>query len=149
MMKAAAFTLLVLLALTSGCSQQTSRPTDMGATGKQDGLFKDAELELTDANFDEKVVQSSEPVLVDFTATWCGPCRMMAPTVDALATEYHGRVKVGKLDIDQNPMVTEKYGISSIPALLVFKNGEVIDRVIGVQSKEKLAGMLNDALQAN
>lgn len=148
-MKPVAFCLLVLLVLTSACSQHSSPPNGLGATGKQDGLFKDAELELTDANFDEKVVQSSEPVLVDFTATWCGPCRMMAPTVDALATEYHGRVKVGKLDIDQNPAVTEKYGISSIPALLVFKNGEVIDRAIGVQSKEKLAGMLNDALHAN
>lgn len=148
-MKATVFSLLALLVLMAGCSQLSSPSNENGTTSKQGGLLKDGELELSDANFEEKVVQSSQPVLVDFTATWCGPCRMMAPTVDALASEYHGRVKVGKLDIDQNPMVTEKYGISSIPALLVFKNGEVIDRAIGVQSKEKLAGMLNDALQAN
>jgi thioredoxin 1 len=140
-MKAAAFTLLALLIAVSACSRQTS------PSGNNGGMFKDGDLILTDANFDQEVAQSTEPVLVDFSATWCGPCRLLAPTVDALASEYHGRVKVGKVDIDQNPAVTEKYGISSIPALLVFKNGEVVDRVIGVQSKENLASMLNDALQ--
>ena len=88
-------------------------------------------LELTDSNFSEEVVSSDSPVLVDFWAEWCGPCRMVGPIVDELAGEYEGKVKVGKVDVDNNPEVSVKYGIRSIPALLIFKDGEVVDQIIG------------------
>jgi thioredoxin 1 len=101
--------------------------------------------EFTDANFQQEVLQASEPVLVDFWAPWCGPCRMIAPVVEELASEYGGAVKVGKLNIDDSPSAAQSYGVSSIPTLMVFKGGDVIERFVGVQPKAKLQQALDAA----
>jgi thioredoxin 1 len=101
---------------------------------------------FTDQNFQAEVLDSQIPVLVDFWAVWCGPCRAIAPTVEELAREYAGRVKVGKLDVDSNAGVAGKYGIRSIPTLLVFKGGKVVDQVIGAVPKAKLAEALQKQL---
>lgn len=103
-------------------------------------------ITFTDSNFDAEVLQSPEPVLVDFWAVWCGPCRAIAPAVEELAREYAGKVKVGKLDVDSNAAVAGKYGIRSIPTLLVFKGGKVVDQVIGAVPKGKIAEALNKQL---
>lgn len=103
-------------------------------------------LELTDSNFDSEVLNSENPVLVDFWAEWCGPCRMIGPVVEELANEYEGKVKIGKVDVDSNPEVSVKYGIRSIPALLIFKNGEVVDQIIGTVPKSHLAKQLDAQL---
>ena len=87
---------------------------------------------LNDANFEEKVLNAEIPVLVDLWAPWCAPCRMIAPSIEELATEYDGKALVGKLNVDENPVVARKYGITSIPTLLFFKEGEVVDYMIGV-----------------
>jgi thioredoxin 1 len=92
-------------------------------------------IELNDSNFATEVLQSDVPVLVDFWAAWCGPCRMIAPIVEELAKEYDGKLKVGKLDVDYNPRVSMDYAIRSIPSLLVFKNGEVVDSIVGAVPK--------------
>lgn len=96
------------------------------------------EATFTDQNFQEEVLNSSTPVLVDFFATWCGPCKMLAPVVEELATEYAGKVKVGKLDVDDNPVVAQTYGVQSIPTILFFKNGQLVDKMVGFQNKELL-----------
>ena len=101
-----------------------------------------AEIILNGDNFEKEVLQSELPVLVDFWATWCGPCRMMALVVEELAQEYDGKFVVGKVDVDENEDLAAEYGIMSIPALLVFKNGEVTDTALGVTPKEKLLAML-------
>ena len=95
-------------------------------------------LELTDANFQQEVLDSDKPVLVDFWAVWCGPCRMIAPVVEEIAKEYEGQLKVGKLDVDHNPEVSMKYGIRSIPTLMVFKGGKVVEQIIGAMPKRTL-----------
>lgn len=105
-------------------------------------------FEFTDANFEQEVIQSNIPVLVDFWAVWCGPCKMIAPYVEELAGEYEGKVKVGKLDVDNNQQVSIKYGIRSIPALLIFRNGEVVDQIIGAVPKKQIAEKLENQLQA-
>lgn len=102
-------------------------------------------LEITDTNFDSEVMKSPQPVLIDFWAPWCGPCRMIAPVVEELAGEYSGSVKVGKINIDDNPNAAMNYGVSSIPTLMVFKNGEVVDRFVGVQPKSRLQQALDSA----
>ena len=103
-------------------------------------------VELTDSNFEDEVLNSENPVLVDFWAEWCGPCRMIGPVVEELAGEYDGKVKVGKVDVDSNPEVSIKYGIRSIPALLIFKNGEVVDQIIGAVPKTHLSKQLDAQL---
>lgn len=100
---------------------------------------------FTEDNFDAEVLQSSEPVLVDFWAPWCGPCRQLAPVIDQLATEYEGSVKVGKVDTDQNPGLAVKYGIQSIPTVMIFKNGEVVNQMLGNQPKANLQQALDAA----
>ena len=99
-------------------------------------------VELTDANFESEVLQSKEPVLVDFTATWCGPCKVLAPIVDKIAEEHAGTYKVGKLDIDDAPGVAQKYGIRGVPTVMVFKAGQKVDQHVGVTNKETLLKML-------
>jgi thioredoxin 1 len=103
-------------------------------------------LTFTDQNFQAEVLESKEPVLVDFWAVWCMPCRAIAPSVDALATEFKGRAKVGKLNVDENQQVAARYGIRSIPTLLIFKDGRPVDQIVGVQPKAKLAEALERAL---
>ncbi len=88
-------------------------------------------LEIRDADFDTEVLNSSIPVLVDFWAPWCGPCRMIAPVVEEISNEYAGRMKVGKMNTDDNPDVPSRYGIMSIPTLLIFRNGKVVDQIVG------------------
>ena len=97
----------------------------------------------TDTNFDSEVLDTDQPVLVDFWATWCGPCRTIAPTIEELASEYEGRAKVVKLDVDNNPQTAMKYGIRSIPSLLFFKDGKPVDQMVGVVPKRVLAEKLD------
>ncbi len=97
----------------------------------------------TDANFEDEVLNSDQPVLVDFWATWCGPCRTIAPTIEEIASEYDGKAKVVKLDVDNNPMTAQKYGIRSIPSLLFFKGGRPVDQMVGVVPKKVLAEKLD------
>mgnify|MGYP005840609237 CR=1 FL=1 len=95
-------------------------------------------ITVTDDTFESEVVNSPTPVLVDFWAAWCMPCRMMAPIVDEIATEYEAQLKVAKLDVDQNPQTATQHGIMSIPTLMLFKNGEVIERLVGAMPKQRL-----------
>ncbi|MFP4229153.1 MAG: thioredoxin [Salinivenus sp.] len=97
---------------------------------------------LTDDNFEDEVLNADEPVLVDFWATWCGPCRQIAPIIEDLADEFEGRAKVGKVDVDNNPQVAQQYGVRSIPTLLFFKDGEVEDQLIGAMAKNALSERL-------
>jgi thioredoxin 1 len=103
-------------------------------------------VQLSDANFDAEVLQSGTPVLVDFWAPWCGPCRQIAPSVEALATEYAGKVRFGKLNIDENEATAAKFGIRSIPTLLVFKNGEIANQLVGALPKAKIAEQIDKVL---
>ncbi|PIW69364.1 MAG: thioredoxin [Ignavibacteriales bacterium CG12_big_fil_rev_8_21_14_0_65_30_8] len=100
-------------------------------------------IEITDDNFESEVMKSDLPVLIDFWAAWCGPCRMIAPIVEELAGEYNGKVKIGKLDVDNNQQTAIKYGVRSIPTLLVFKNGEVKDTIIGAVPKSQISQKLD------
>ncbi|MBS1582137.1 MAG: thioredoxin [Bacteroidetes bacterium] len=103
-------------------------------------------LELTDSNFEELALKSDKPVMVDFWAEWCGPCRMVGPVVEELAKEYDGKAVVGKVNVDNNPQVAMKYGIRSIPTILFLKNGEVVDRSVGAVPKAQLANKLQGQL---
>jgi thioredoxin 1 len=98
---------------------------------------------FTDGNFDETVLKSGATVLVDFWAEWCGPCKRLAPTVDAIAADYQGKITVGKLNIDENPKVPEQYQVKGIPTLLLFKGGQVVESRIGLAQKEELKKMLD------
>jgi thioredoxin 1 len=99
---------------------------------------------LTDDNFEEEVLNSDQPVLVDFWATWCGPCRQIAPIVEDLADEFEGRAKVGKVDVDENPQTAQQFGVRSIPTLLFFKDGEVQETLVGASGKKPLKDTLEE-----
>ena len=101
---------------------------------------------ITDDNFEEEVIKSDKPVLIDFWATWCGPCRMIAPIVEELAKEYEGKVKIGKLDVDSNQQTSIKFGVRSIPTILIFKDGKVKETIIGAVPKKNIVEKLNAAI---
>ena len=102
-----------------------------------------ADVIITDQNFEREVLKSTKPVLVDFWAVWCGPCQMQGPIVEDVAKEMAGKAVVGKLNVDENPQMAQKYGVMSIPTIMMFKNGTVVKQFVGVQSKEVLLGELN------
>jgi thioredoxin 1 len=103
-------------------------------------------LEVTDSNFEELVLKSDKPVIVDFWAEWCGPCRMVGPIVEEIGTDFEGKAVVTKLDVDNNPGVTQKYGIRNIPTILFFKNGEIADKQVGAVPKSALVNKLEALL---
>ncbi len=105
-----------------------------------------AVIELTDANFEQEVATSSTPVLVDMWATWCGPCRLIAPVVEELAGTYQGRLKVGKVNVDDHPQVAAQFRIMNIPTLLLIRGGQEVDRIVGVVPKEELARRIDRAI---
>jgi thioredoxin 1 len=100
-------------------------------------------IELTDANFKSEVLESAVPVLVDFWAVWCGPCKMVAPVVEEIAAEFDGKLKVGKIDVDQNPETSMQFGIRSIPTIMIFRGGKVVEQVIGALPKKNLLEKLS------
>jgi thioredoxin 1 len=102
--------------------------------------------EVSEKEFEAEVLQSAQPVLIDFWAPWCGPCRMIAPIVDQLAGENTGSIKVRKINVDDSPNIAASYGVDSIPTIMIFKNGEVVDRFVGVQPKTRLQDALNQAI---
>lgn len=104
-------------------------------------------VHFTDGDFEQEVLKSTEPVLVDFYAEWCGPCKMMEPIINKLATEYEGKVKIGKLDVDANEQTGGKYMVQSIPTLLFFKGGEVVNKLVGYKSEEALKASLDALLK--
>jgi thioredoxin 1 len=106
-------------------------------------------LVVTDDNFEHDVLKSTVPVLVDFWAPWCGPCKMIAPILDEIATEYNGRLKVGKLNTDENQRVAAQYGIMSIPTLLIFRNGKKAGQIVGAQPKQSITRQIEAVLQGN
>ena len=102
--------------------------------------------EYTSDDFKSEVVESDTPVLVDFWAEWCGPCKVIAPVVEELATDYKGKIKFGKVNVDDNNMVASEYGVRSIPTLLIFKNGSVVNQIVGAVPKEKIADILDTVI---
>lgn len=109
-------------------------------------MASDAVLTLTDATFDRDVLQSDLPVLVDFWATWCAPCKAIGPLVDSIAADYAGKVKVGKVNVDDNPATLGRYGVRGIPTLILFKGGKVVDQVVGAVPKSQLDALIAKAL---
>jgi len=103
-------------------------------------------IQITNRTFDEKVSSSSRPVLVDFWAEWCAPCRMLSPTIDQIAEDYDGKVTVGKINIDEEPELAQRFGVMSIPTLILFKDGSIVSRSVGVVGKDKISAMLDAAL---
>jgi len=103
-------------------------------------------LEITESNFDEVVMNSEKPVMIDFWAVWCGPCRMIAPSVEEMAKEYEGKAVIGKVDVDSNPGISMKFGVRNIPTVLYLKNGQVVDKQVGAVPKQVLAGKLDKLL---
>lgn len=103
-------------------------------------------ITITDKNFDEEVMKSDKPVLIDFWATWCGPCKLIAPIVEELVDEYEGKAKIGKLDVDNNQQTAIKFGVRSIPTILIFKEGKLKDTIIGAVPKGQIVQKLNSAI---
>jgi len=109
-------------------------------------MASDKVVQLTDDTFEKDVLKSSTPVLVDFWASWCAPCKAISPVVDGLADEYEGQVKVAKLNVDENPATPGQYGVRGIPTLILFKDGQVVDQVVGAVPKNQLEGLIKKAL---
>jgi thioredoxin 1 len=128
-----------MFALTRICE-----PTE----GWNSPMASEKTLKFDDQNFDAEVLRSSTPVLVDFWAEWCGPCLTLAPTIDELAAEYAGRVKVGKLDIDKSPATPGKYGVMNIPTVILFENGEPVQRIVGLRPKKDFKAILDAKVSA-
>lgn len=103
-------------------------------------------IEVKDATFEDQVINANEPVLVDFWAEWCGPCRMMAPVIEQMAQDYSGKMKVAKLNVDENPESASNYGVMSIPTLILFKNGQAVERFVGFRPKQELARLVDAKL---
>ena len=103
-------------------------------------------IDFTDQNFESEVLESDTPTMVDFWAEWCAPCKMIAPTVEALAAEYEGKIRIGKLNIDENPSTPTKFGIRGIPTLIIFKGGQPVDQIVGVKSKADLKTAIEKAI---
>lgn len=108
-----------------------------------------AELTLTDSTFEQDVLKSDMPTLVDFWAPWCAPCRIVSPIVEELAKEYEGKIKVGKLNVDDNPNNASRFGVMSIPTLIIFKNGEIAQTIIGAQGKDKIKKAIDDVIASS
>jgi thioredoxin 1 len=115
---------------------------------EEDETVSDAYIHVTDQTFQQQVLRSEKPVIVDFWAEWCGPCKMMAPHFEALANEYQGRVVFAKLDVDENPGVASAYAIRGIPTLLVFRGGKEVDRIVGAVPRDRIKSHLDSALAA-
>ena len=109
-------------------------------------MASDKVVQLTDDSFESDVMKSSTPVLVDFWASWCAPCKAIGPVIDGLADEYDGKVKVAKLNVDENPATPGKYGVRGIPTLILFKDGKIVDQVVGAVPKNQLEGLIKKAL---
>jgi thioredoxin len=109
-------------------------------------MASDKVVQLTDDSFENDVTKSSMPVLVDFWASWCAPCKAISPVVDGLAEEYSGKIKVAKLNVDENPATPGKFGVRGIPTLILFKDGKVVDQVVGAVPKNQLEGLIKKAL---
>jgi thioredoxin 1 len=109
-------------------------------------MASDKVVQFSDDNFDQEVLKSTTPVLVDFWASWCAPCKAISPVIDGLAADYDGKVKIGKLNVDENPATPGQYGVRGIPTLILFKEGKVVDQVVGAVPKNQLEGLLKKAL---
>lgn len=109
-------------------------------------MASDKVVQLSDDSFESEVLKSSTPVLVDFWASWCAPCKAISPVIDGLAAEYEGKVKIAKLNVDENPATPGQYGVRGIPTLILFKDGQVIDQVVGAVPKNQLEGLIKKAL---
>lgn len=109
-------------------------------------MASNAIFEVTDANFDQAVLKSDQPVIVDFWAAWCGPCRALAPIVDEVAKQYSDKIVVGKMDVDKNPATTQRFGVRSIPTLLVFKGGQVREQIVGYAPKDRIEKAIDSNL---
>ncbi len=109
-------------------------------------MASDKVLEITDAQFDADVLKSATPILVDFWATWCAPCKAIAPVLDQLAEEYEGKIKIGKVNVDENPATPGQYGVRGIPTMILFKDGEIVDQLVGAVPKNQVENLLQKAL---
>lgn len=109
-------------------------------------MASDKVLEITDAQFEADVLKSATPILVDFWATWCAPCKAIAPVLDQLAEEYEGKIKIGKVNVDENPATPGQYGVRGIPTMILFKDGEIVDQLVGAVPKNQVESLLQKAL---